>query len=391
MNHLKISLIAIAFSLFIGLHHFAISKSTSFLSMFGPSKSATKKNVASSNTIQVALLLDTSGSMSGLIEQAKSQLWKILNELSRTEKNGESPSLQIALYEYGNPSKARNQNQIHKLTDFTKDMDLISQKLFALTTDGGEEYCGQVIYNSLQELEWQKSDDQDLKLIYIAGNEAFSQGALPYKTACTSARNQDVIINTIFCGDHQQGIELEWQTGAKEGNGVYMSINHNEETVYIDSPYDAKINQLNEKLNSTYIPFGKEGKEKHSNQMLQDSNAKKYGSSNAASRAVFKSKKQYKAEKWDLVDAYKKDKKVLETVKEVPDSLQNISVAELEAKIKAVSNSRSEIQQQINELDEKRRSYIEEESKKNASKSSLENSMLESIKTQAAKKGYKVN
>ena len=34
------------------------------------------------NLIQMAILLDTSGSMDGLIEQAKAQLWKIVNELA---------------------------------------------------------------------------------------------------------------------------------------------------------------------------------------------------------------------------------------------------------------------------------------------------------------------
>jgi hypothetical protein len=33
-------------------------------------------------TIMIALLLDTSNSMDGLIDQAKSQLWKIVNEVA---------------------------------------------------------------------------------------------------------------------------------------------------------------------------------------------------------------------------------------------------------------------------------------------------------------------
>ena len=32
--------------------------------------------------IEMAILLDTSGSMQGLIEQAKSQLWRIVNEMA---------------------------------------------------------------------------------------------------------------------------------------------------------------------------------------------------------------------------------------------------------------------------------------------------------------------
>ena len=81
------------------------------------------------NTIQVALLLDTSGSMSGLIEQAKSQLWQILNTLANTEKENEETKLEIALYQYGSPTYGKRSNQIRQLSGFTTDMDLISKKL----------------------------------------------------------------------------------------------------------------------------------------------------------------------------------------------------------------------------------------------------------------------
>ena len=77
-------------------------------------------NGTSQDKIKVALLLDTSGSMDGLIEQAKSQLWQILNELAKTEKEtGQDTDLQIALYEYGNPSRASQRRQIRQLSAFT--------------------------------------------------------------------------------------------------------------------------------------------------------------------------------------------------------------------------------------------------------------------------------
>ena len=268
-------------------------------------------------------------------------------------------------------------------------MDLVSEKLFALTTDGGEEYCGQIIQTSLQELEWRNYND-DLKLIYIAGNEPFTQGPIAYQTACELATQKDITINTIFCGDHEEGIRSKWEAGALAGKGTYMSINQNERTVHIDTPYDKEITRLNEKLNNTYIPFGKKGKEKLKNQKMQDTNAGRYGTSNVASRAAFKSSKKYKAEKWDLVDAYNKDKKIVNEVQEIPDSLQNISVAELEAKIQNMAEQRATIQSEMQSLDKKRRKYIEKESAKNKSKNNLEKSVMKSIEKQAKKKGYKI-
>src|SRR5690349_8851268 len=52
--------------------------------------------------VQIALLLDTSNSMDGLIEQARSQLWRVVDEMGRARRGSKRVRLQIALYEYGN-------------------------------------------------------------------------------------------------------------------------------------------------------------------------------------------------------------------------------------------------------------------------------------------------
>ena len=95
--------------------------------------------------VQVSILFDTSGSMDGLIDQAKSRIWNIVNEISSLQYEGESPALEFALYRYGNDGLSATSNYIEQLLDLTSDMDAISQKLFALTTNGGSEYCGAVI------------------------------------------------------------------------------------------------------------------------------------------------------------------------------------------------------------------------------------------------------
>ncbi len=94
------------------------------------------------SNIQVALILDTSGSMDGLIEQAKTKLWKIVNELATARKNGQLPNVQIALYHYGNDNISREAHYVKKLVPLSTDLDKISDELFKLTTNGGSEYCG---------------------------------------------------------------------------------------------------------------------------------------------------------------------------------------------------------------------------------------------------------
>src|SRR5215203_2677662 len=74
--------------------------------------------------VQLALLLDNSGSMQGLIDQARSQLWSVVNHLARTQVNGQTPRLEVALYSYGDTPR--------QLLAFTDDLDAVSEKLFAL-------------------------------------------------------------------------------------------------------------------------------------------------------------------------------------------------------------------------------------------------------------------
>ena len=119
------------------------------------------------NVIKVAILLDTSNSMDGLIDQAKSQLWELVNELSYARcGNDAKPTLQIALYEYGNDRLNAREEYIRQVSAFTNDLDDISGKLFGLTTNGGNEYCGKVIQTSLNQLDWGKRN-HDLNLIFI--------------------------------------------------------------------------------------------------------------------------------------------------------------------------------------------------------------------------------
>jgi len=346
---------------------------------------------AKKSKIQVALLLDTSGSMSGLIEQAKSQLWQILNSLAKMERDEGDSELEIALYEYGNPSRSSRKNQIKKLKDFTTDMDAISETLFSLTTDGGEEYCGAVIHTSIQELEWGQ-DDNDLKMIYIAGNEPFTQGPINYATACQLAKNRNIFVNTIFCGNEKEGIQTMWKQGADLANGTYMNIDHNQATTYIETPYDDKIKELNEELNKTYIPYEEKGKVKKQTQVTQDANALGYSKANTAERAEFKSSKKYKADDWDLVDAYKKDKTVITrtwTAKDMTDTLQTTTIEELEEKIEKIAAKRSQIQAEIKQNNSLRKQYIEENAKSTTEEKNLKNSIEKSVKKQAKQKGYK--
>jgi len=251
---------------------------------------ASKRIEANRIKVQIALLLDTSSSMNGLIEQAKAQLWNIANDITNYNKNDEQTFFEIALYEYGKSELPSYTGHIKQLVSFTTDMDHLSEVLFALKTNGGNEYCGLVIHKSLKELKW--NEESDMKMIYIAGNESFKQGNLPYQQACKEAKNKGIIINTIYCGNQTEGINLAWKTGAILAQGDYHTIDHNNVTVHIKSPYDSELVRLNELLNKTYIYYGKQGYAMKENMTRQDLNSKSYGMANYAKRSIFKSKSE---------------------------------------------------------------------------------------------------
>ena len=340
--------------------------------------------------IKVALLLDTSNSMDGLIDQAKAQLWEIVNELSYAKCRNERPNLQIALYEYGNDNLNAREGYIRKILGFTEDLDDISKELFYLTTNGGSEYCGTVIQSSIEGLDWGNNAD-DLKMIFIAGNEPFTQGEINYKDAAASAKENDIVVNTIFCGDHEHGISTNWKDGAQLTHGDYISIDHNKETVHIASPYDDVILHLNIKLNETYIPYGKKGNRKIAMQKSEDANAAGYSKANAVSRTVTKGSHLYKNSTWDLVDAEAEEEFSYEELKkeDLPEYLKGKSTKEIKVYVEKQRNERNQIQDKISELNNKRRDFIA--NNKKDSSNELENAMIQALKKQAEKKDYKWN
>ncbi|HZY81880.1 MAG TPA: vWA domain-containing protein [Cyclobacteriaceae bacterium] len=339
-------------------------------------------------SIMLALLLDTSNSMDGLIDQAKSQLWKIVNELAAAKCDDRSrPTIKIALYEYGNSGLPSTLGYIRQVSALTDDLDLISEKLFALRTNGGDEYCGQVIKTSLDELEWSASN-ADLKLIFIAGNEPFTQGAVQYRTACALARERDVVVNTIFCGPYGEGVETDWKNGATITGGTYMAIEQDRKTVYIATPYDDKIDALNNRLNDTYVYYGSTGAKKKEMQAQQDSNAESYGKANKAERAISKSGHAYSNKSWDLVDASKDDAKVIEQAKEeeLPSAMKGMTPAQRKEYVSKKSEERKSIQKEIQELSVKRQAYIVEHTPKEEKDAMLDAVMIKSIKERAKSK-----
>jgi hypothetical protein len=341
-----------------------------------------------SYTIRVALLLDTSNSMDGLIDQAKAQLWELVNELSYAKcGNDITPSLQIALYQYGNDGLNAREGYIQQVLPLSTDLDEISKQLFRLTTNGGNEYCGQVIQTSVSQLNW-GTKDRDLNLIFIAGNEAFTQGPTRYQDAATNACEKDITINTIYCGNYNEGVNTSWKDGAIRTKGSYIAINSDKRTVHVPSPYDNRILEKNNALNATYVAYGALGHSKIAEQAEQDSNAQTYGSANAVKRAVSKSSHFYKNENWDLVDAEAEEDFEYDDLDKgsLPAALKNKSTSEIKEYVAQKRKNREHIQDEIAALTKKRRDFVAKQTTKTDNQ--LRNALVDAIKKQAESKDY---
>jgi len=342
--------------------------------------------------VQLAILLDTSGSMSGLIEQTKTQLWRIVNTFIDAKQNGQVPFVEVALYEYGNDGLSGETHWIRQIQPLTRDLDQVSADLFSLRTNGGSEFCGAVIERATLDLSWDSTPGV-YKAIFVAGNEAFTQGPIDAGKSCQAAIAKGIIVNTIHCGGEQEGVDGGWKSGAMLADGKFMIIDHNQAVVHIEAPQDAEILRLNTELNKTYIPIGAVGREKLENQKVQDDNAIANAESGAAvQRAACKSSKNYWNGNWDLVDACKAEGFKWAGLKEeeLPEEMKKLDEAGRKAYVAKKEAERKSIQASIQKLNEEREAFVLEKRKEQGEgvDNTLDKVVVNTVREQAEKKGY---
>lgn len=342
--------------------------------------------------IQLAVLLDTSGSMDGLIDQARTQIWKLVNEFAFVKQNGVTPEFELALYEYGKSSIPAEEGYLRQIVGFSTDLDKVSEELFKLTTNGGSEHCGQVIKSAVEGLTWSKAET-DYKAIFIAGNEPFTQGSVDYKEACKLAIGKSIIVNTIHCGSYDDGVQGKWLEGAQLADGSYMSIDHNTKVPHIEAPQDKEILEIGEKINDTYIRYGKEGSDGAARQEAQDKNAEGAGQGADVNRALAKGKAQYRNSGWDAIDAIDEGHVKIEDIKkeDLPEELRKLTLEELKEYIEKKRKERKELREKLLELETARNKYVAEKRREMAAKgdTSIDDAMIKAIREQAGKRNFK--
>jgi hypothetical protein len=338
--------------------------------------------------IDLVICLDVSSSMNGLINQAKSKLWDIVNEFAKAKP---TPNLRVGLYSYGASGYDPKTGWVRKELDFTHDLDQVNDKLFGLRTGGGTELVARVSKAALEQLAWSQ-DAKALKIIFVCGNEGAHQDKEnTLKDVAEKATRQGVVINTIFCGPESAGAATGWRDFALLAEGRYAAINQDKAVATVSTPYDKQIAELGVKLQDTYVFVGREAKALEENQKRQDANAKKLGGGTATERAITKATGLYRFRE-DLVERAQKNEK-LELDKladaELPDVLKRLPADEREKHIKELAAKRGAIQKEILDLNRQRETFLRDAARPGAAGAAagLDDALRGAIRDQAKGKG----
>ncbi|MGB0716184.1 MAG: VWA domain-containing protein [Phycisphaerae bacterium] len=337
--------------------------------------------------VDIVICLDTSGSMTALIDSARAQLWEIVNEFAQAKP---VPVLRVGLLTYGSPNNSNAANGwVVRQIGLSSDLDAVYAKMMGMTTNGGEEFVGWVLNDAIRTMDW-STDPRALKVVYVAGNESADQGSATFnfRSVGLEARERDILINAIYAGNASQGMAESWNQVASHGNGEYAAIDMSAGLRQRYTQYDDILIQLNTQLNATYIPYGRQGAQMRLRQEAQDAQACQLGKQTAASRSAAKGSVLYDNAHWDLVDASKDKKFEVSSVpvSQLPDAMQLMSEDERVKYLEQARQKRSKLQKKIQEVQLKRLAELRKQEENDESTEGLGRATKRTIRSQAKSK-----
>jgi hypothetical protein len=340
--------------------------------------------------IEVCFVLDTTGSMSGLIEGAKAKIWSIANQMVSAKP---TPELKIALIGY----RDRGDDYVTRVHDLSADIDQVYADLQKFQAAGGgdtPESVNQALYEAVHKISW--TPDRDvLKLIFLVGDcppHMDYRDDVKYQDTCQAAVRKDLIINTVQCGNYAETTPI-WQEIARRAEGRYVAIGQTGDMQVITTPMDDELARLNVELGRTLVPYGSSTKR---SEVRRKQVAAEMAPAPAAADRLAYSMKVGKAAPGggDLIDDISSgavDLKELEA-QQLPKEMQTMSPEKREKYIAEQKARRAELQARIDELVRKRDEYIREKMRELAAEgkgSAFDTEIYRMIKEQAARKGLR--
>ena len=357
-----------------------------------------EKPAAERPKIEVCFVLDTTGSMSGLIQAAKDKVWSIANELISTKP---APEIKFGLIGY----RDRGDDYVTEITDLSDDIDAIYGKLMKFSANGGgdgPESVNQALNEAVTKMKW--SDDKKvLKIIFLVGDaepHMDYENDVKYADTCKEAVKKDLIINTVQCGADPATTKI-WNEIADLSEGKFVAIEQDGGAVAMVTPFDEKIAAVNGILASTVVAYGDEsvrGATAGKLRALDDSKSEAL-----AERADFLYKSAPSADGFagsgrvvdgdvDLVEKLARKELEVENIKEdqLSAELKAMPKEEREKFLTKKLEERTAAQKEIEELLKKRSEFIAAEKAKLREKGegdSFDLKVGDTIREQAAKKG----
>ncbi len=341
--------------------------------------------------IEVAFVLDTTGSMSGLIEGAKQKIWSIANEMASGQP---APEIRVGLLGY----RDRGDRYVTRFFDLTADLDAVYAELSAFRAEGGgdtPESVNQALNEAVTRMSWSRGS-QVYKVVFLVGDAPPHMdypNDVPYSKTVRMAAAEDIVINTVQCGTLASTTPI-WQEIALAGRGQFAAIQQNGAMVAMTTPMDEELVRLNRELAGTVVAYG----DKKAQEEVRDKVRRSLSAPApvAASRLAFMEKTGGRVTSGDsdLVDAVKEgrvDAAKLEP-EALPEEMKEMNADEREAFVKDKLAQRGEIQRQISELNHQRDDYVRAETKrlKAAGKGNgFDQKVLDTIREQAAGKGIR--
>ena len=348
----------------------------------------TKTAAKTKPRIEVCFVLDTTGSMSGLIEGAKQKIWSIANEMVSAKP---TPELRFGLVGY----RDRGDEYVTRRFDLTNDIDAVYANLQGFRAGGGgdmPESVNQAMHEAVTKMSWSTSRDV-LKIIFLVGDcppHMDYADDVKYPEVCQQAAKRDLIINTVQCGSQPQTTPV-WQEIAKLAEGSYAAIAQSGGMVTMSTPMDAELSTLNRKLGGTLVAYGAEPARRAvaSKQLA----AEAAPASVAADRLYFNMEAGVAVQgEGELLDSLNNGKLKLSEVKkdQLPADWQKLSESELKAAVEKKQKERAELQAQITKLGKEREAYLAKERQRLAATGkadSFDEKVAQTIRAQAARKG----
>lgn len=388
---IKILTMALMFALGWQVNASAIQQSDKL-----PMPSKDQAQSSDSSLAQIAILLDTSGSMKGLVDQARMQIWTVVNELGNSTRNGKQTEIEVAVFQYGSDGLSSSTGYIKKVLDFSRDLDEVSRALFSLTLNGGKEYCGEVVRQACDDLNWSK--DAGFRAIFLAGNESFDQGNTSFASVLPRLSEKSIRVNTIYCkwSGAKSGEKDIWQFGAQLADGRFAQIDHNQHMVKGETPFDEEFRSLNRRMNDTFVWFGPKAQQHMRNQIQQDQNAKKMSNQVFAERMATKIGHLYKHTHSDLVDAVQHGQARLSNMPEdkMPEKIRSMKADERKRYIESKISARETVRREMATLIAKRNNWIHKKMSTDITSTQSDTwgaALIASVREQLADSGFKMN